>query len=212
MCWSAEVSMNTFLFASFVAALAYWNGTVAPLDIAFGIAFSSMQLIEYFLWRSISANDRAMNELWSKIGFVLIFFVQPILSMLRIDEAVKRNWALGLYGVFAAVSLSALYPVWRVDFSTERADNGHLRWNWLNVPLWMALIWLAFLFSYILINNTNGVLGSIASVAVYFAIPFGVSYWLYRETGTWGSMWCHFSNILFLYYLYLVFAKNWCSI
>jgi hypothetical protein len=48
--------MNTFLFSMFAVGLASLNGVVAGPYLAYYTVFSSMQLIEYFLWSQPANN------------------------------------------------------------------------------------------------------------------------------------------------------------
>ena len=75
MCWSAEVSLNTFLFSLFGISFAYYNGIINVFSFLYLLSFISMQLLEYFTWNHL--NDIKINRLLSKIGLFLIFIQIP---------------------------------------------------------------------------------------------------------------------------------------
>ena len=70
MCWNAEVSLNTFLFSSFVLCLIIYNNTYTQYKIKdfnniwiylFFVSFILMQLFEFFIWRNVD------NKLYNKL-------------------------------------------------------------------------------------------------------------------------------------------------
>ncbi len=63
MCWNQHVSLNTFLFSSFILILIIYNNKYTQYKIkelnnvwiyVFFFSFISMQLIEFFIWRNIN--------------------------------------------------------------------------------------------------------------------------------------------------------------
>ena len=71
MCWNKDISLNTFLFSSFILVLIIYNNTYTQYKIneldniwmyLFFASFIFMQLIEYFIWRNI--NDPVYNNLF----------------------------------------------------------------------------------------------------------------------------------------------------
>jgi len=199
MCWNADVSLNTFLFSLFGISFAYFNNVIGGFEFLYFISFISMQLLEYFTWKNL--NDRHLNNLLSKIGAFLIFIQIPlfILSYNKVDNNLKYS-LIGLYLVF--VFLTILY--FPIDFSMNRAPNGHLAWNWLDFPTFIIFTWVSFILGLILYQKLY------AEFIIYSVIIVSI-YYTYYKTNTWGSLWCWIANILALKLIVQVFLKNYSS-
>jgi hypothetical protein len=201
MCWNAEVSLNTFIFSLFAALFALYNNVVTLPNALFYISFSSMQLIEYFVWKNI--NNKKANTFLSKIGLALIL-LQTLLSIFRISDSNHRNFMIYIYLACVVIVLTIIKPFNTIDFSTTKASNGHLAWNWLKFPLIILALFLFFQ-AYAHFYNKDYVTFSA------FLVLVSLIYYTYRETGTWGSLWCWIANILGLVYIYKVFSKSLCK-
>ena len=192
MCWNKEVSLNTFLFSLFGISFAYFNNVINFYEYLYFISFISMQLLEYFAWSNL--NNKKMNTFLSKIGLFLIF-IQPIFYTLSRDINNKiKTWIIALYIVFSMFCL-VYFPI---DFSMNKAKNGHLAWNWLNFPTIIILIWLSFIFGLILYQKQYFKFG------VYLMVVLAI-YYTYYKTNTWGSLWCWIANLLSVQLILKVF-------
>jgi hypothetical protein len=96
-------------------------------------------------------------------------------------------------------------PLHTVEFSTVPSKNGHLSWKWLNINIFIIIIWFTFLSLYWIIDKQYILF---ALIAIFLII----SIILYKETNTWGSMWCWVANFIAFYLIYLVFSKDFCKI
>lgn len=192
MCWSAEVSLNTFLVSAFAVVLAYSNGYPWQV-LLFILAFSSMQLVEFAVWRwGLQDPTSRANTLASAAG-ALLLLAQPIATInLLADSAVRRAfWAL--YALFLAVNAAAHFAGRQSAgsiFRTTVAENGHLRWHYVStlslaITLYMVLILVPVF------------LASKPAFAV-LAAALVASAWTYARHGTWGSMWCWWANAISL--------------
>jgi hypothetical protein len=95
MCWNKYVSLNTFLFSSFVLGLFIYNNEYTPYkifrlenNVFLYLLFASViliQLDEYFLWEAINTKNEKNNHIFSVIGIILLF-LQPIFSLLLIQS------------------------------------------------------------------------------------------------------------------------------
>ena len=103
MCWNEHVSLNTFLFSSFVLLLILYNNTYTQYKLKyfdniwiylFFISFISMQLIEFFIWRNI--DNKFYNHIFSTMAAMLIF-IQPVVSLMLIPNISLRNILLCAY-------------------------------------------------------------------------------------------------------------------
>lgn len=189
MCWNEHVSLNTFLFSSFVLGLVLYNNLYTPYKIKeihslaaylFLLSILSMQLVEYFLWRNL---DNDYNLVWSGIGLSLLL-LQPILSLSLITSVELREWLAVIY-VFWVLLLGKL----SVE-KTVVGKHGHLEWGFFKGYNLFVVGWLFFLFM--------GPLYAGLWVEICLAVILGIIAMFMN--GTRGSIWCWFVNILLLYY------------
>lgn len=199
MCWSASVSMNTFVFGLFASVFALYNGVINVWMFMFFQSFLAIQLLEYFIWSKTFANNTL-----SKVGFGIIL-LQPIFSMLMLNGTEWQHLLTPLliaYGVCFIVGLIIGNPV---DFRSVPGPNGHLSWKWLDCRLIGMLLWFAFFFVAMVLRR-DWILLTFLLVAVI------ASYTLYHKTLTWGSMWCWVANGIAFWLVSAVFYRNFCSI
>jgi hypothetical protein len=210
MCWNEHVSLNTFLFSSFVLLLIFYNNTYTQYKITdfngvwmylFFISFISMQLIEFFIWRNI--NNTFYNHIFSTIAAILIF-IQPIISLMLLPNISLRNNLIVMYSVF-------FIPYFTYKFITNKmmtkiSNKGHLSWLFFDTNILLYVGWLLFfLFSFF---YSRWILGPTFGIVL-----FCISYYNYYEDKSIGSMWCWVVNSIMLFYafyllLYLPFCKK----
>jgi len=133
-----------------------------------------MQFVEYNLWNNLS--DKADNEFWSKVGYVLIL-LEPLFAINIVTNLSLRAALAALYIVFLGVTNH------KRDFNTTVGSNGHLAWNWLQFPVTFWVVWISFLGLPFLIEKLYvwWLLGSLTFVG---------SYYYYAKDKTFGIMWC----------------------
>jgi hypothetical protein len=198
MCWSASVSLNTYILGLFACIFSYMNNRIKLSNILFYQSFMLMQLIEYFVWKK-----QFSNKLLSQIAYILIL-AQPIFGILQIEDIKIKNIGLICYIIFLII-LFINYPWNSIEFKMEKASNGHLSWKWVNLSIPILLVWLFFLsLKGIIIKDWLSLF-----IIDGFAI---ISYILFYKTLTWGSLWCWISNFLALYLIGDVFYNDFCSI
>ena len=186
MCWNAEISLNTFIYACISAVIVYNLGVITLEAIIILLSVSSMQLLEYFIWTYI--NDDKMNELLSKIGLFIIFFQLCLIINYNKNPVLKPFIILS----FSLIILLLILTEFKnIQFKTTKASNGHLRWHWIE----FSNIWIILILSYYIIPplfNTN------SNRFYYFLFVFStliISLYTYHKYKTWGSMWCYISNL-----------------
>lgn len=183
MCWNRRISLNTFLFSLFGLNFAYFNNIINPFSYLYFLSFISIQLLEYFAWGNLN-NKKTIRGL-SQIGLFLIS-IQPVLfiaSINSVSNSIKLN-VIAMYIVFM-LSCLLLFPI---DFSMEKASNGHLAWNWLRFPPFVVLLWIMFKFG--LLVYAKDYFNFVLLLIVFLAI-----YYTYYKTNTWGSLWCWIANL-----------------
>ena len=208
MCWNKEISLNTFIFSSFVLGLIIYNNTYTQYKIVdvnniwvylFLISFILMQLIEFFIWRNV--NNPIYNKLFT-IMATLLLLVQPIATNMLITNKSVQRGMLFLYLI--CIIPFAIYRFMTKNINSTVSKMGHLQWNSLldNNNTWdriVLIIWLLFF------------LGPLFYERQFFGFLFGlltllVIIYNYYKDHTIGSMWCWVVNSLMLYYAgYLLF-------
>jgi hypothetical protein len=177
MCWSAEVSLNTYIFSLFGFFFGLFNNYDWKM-LLFGLIFSSMQLVEYNLWTNL--NNRKQNEFWSKIGEFVVY-AECFASANTIPNLALRNGFFGLSAIYALVNS---YLTRNNDKKTTVGKYKHLTHNWYTdtyfdvvpvfliiLPLWFSATKLWFFFA--------------AAAATLAAIFYSDSY-------EFSSMWCYY--------------------
>jgi hypothetical protein len=200
MCWNQSVSLNTFLVGLFAVSLALHNNLLSYIGALGAMAFISMQLLEYFAWGNI--NNKNVISLLSKIGLALVL-LQPLLIFAPSLPVNILYPYIALYITFLIASYTVVKPFSDIVFSMHKSTNGHLAWEWLELPYYISLIWFAF-FIFPLIYSKRYLFTSLITLA------FSVSFVTYYESNTWGSTWCWLSNIYSLYLLGSIFTKELC--
>jgi hypothetical protein len=198
MCWNASVSLNTYIFGLFASLFSYYNGFGNILSVIFYQSFIIMQLIEYFIWTKAFS-----NKLLSQIGFFVIM-CQPIFNIIKIEQSPQViPYILAAYIIFIVILYTFIVPLNTVNFSTVPSKNGHLSWKWLDLNIYIIFIWYAFLSIRWIIDKMYLVLTIITALLIITLI-------LYKDTNTFGSMWCWTANIISFYLIFEVFYKNIC--
>lgn len=210
MCWNASVSINTFLFSSFVLALIVYNNSYTKYKIQevndtwmylFILSFVFMQLIEFFLWRNI--NNKFYNNLFS-ICAVLLLICQPIASLMMLQNVSLRNMLLCVY-LLGALSYS-IYQFSTRHIHTTISKGGHLHWNFFTPYLIAWAFWLFFLFFSLFYEPKP-------TWFVFSLFTLYISYLNYRKDESLGTMWCWSINSIMIYYaayllIYLPFLEK----
>lgn len=210
MCWNAAISLNTFLFSSFVLALIIYNNAFTAYKIPelnnrwvyfFIASFVLMQLIEFFIWRNI--NNLFYNNVFSILASLLLA-MQPAISIMILSNTQLRNILLTLY-LLLAVPYSA-YKFSTLYVYSEISRLHHLIWNFFDITPIIRGIWFFFL------------LFSLVYERKWFAVIFGLAallvvYINYINDRSVWSMWCWGVNAAMIYYacyllLYLPYLDN----
>jgi len=210
MCWNENVSLNTFLFSSFVLILIIYNNLFTKYKIQelnnvfiylFIASFIFMQLIEFFIWKNIS--NKFYNNIFS-IAATMLVIIQPVVSIMILSNIQLRNTLLILY-----LSLAIPYSIYK--FSTKNihsviSERGHLRWKFFEITPIIWFVWfLFFTFSFIYEKKWFGLIFGIVALLITFIN--------YKNDHTMWSMWCWSVNSIMIYYafyllLYLPFLEK----
>jgi hypothetical protein len=198
MCWSASVSLNTFIFSMFSVWFAYFNN-ITKLSYVFAMgSFASMQLLEYFVWTNTFS-----NELISKIALCILMLV-PVIAIFCLTSLHYISILLGMYSLFIMFTFVFFKPWNTIDFRMIPSKKSkHLSWLWLDFPWYITILWFIFL---IFPSYLNG----FWVWAFLLSCSAGYSYVMFSHDKTWGSIWCWICNATAIYYIYKVFMKDIC--
>ena len=200
MCWNASVSLNTYIFGLFASLFSYYNGFGNILSVIFYQSFIIMQLLEYFIWTKTFS-----NKLLSQIALFVIL-CQPIFNIIKIETYPKAiPYLLAAYLIFIIILYTLIIPIDTINFSTVSSKNGHLSWKWLNWNIYIIFIWYTFL-------SARWIIDKMYTIFIVISVLLIITLILYKETNTFGSMWCWVANVLSINLIFVVFYKDMCKI
>ena len=209
MCWNKDVSLNTFLFSSFVLGLIIYNNKYTEYKInelndiyvyIFFMSFILMQLFEFFIWRNI--NNKIYNKIFTILATLLLLF-QPISTNMLITDKILQENMLIIYLAFVIPFASYKFITKNINSSVSKL--GHLKWNMLLdtynnfIDNILIIFWfIFFLFPLFYQKKTYGFLFGFITLII-------TSYIFYKDK-TIASMWCWVVNSVMVYYaVYLLF-------
>jgi hypothetical protein len=206
MCYNENISLNTFIFSIAVMGFIYYNNKYTQYKTEifqnkfvylFFISIVLMQLIEYFLWKSIKTSNAKMNYIASIIGWITLRILQPLSFIFLFPSAYTtlKNPLIILYLILLAVL--TWFRKTPIDFKTT-VKNGHLYWNWFNGEkteyIFLLIIYFAFSIPAF----------SMFSSWLKFIILIYLIYLYLNNYENWSSMWCWSINLTFIYYLFYI--------
>lgn len=198
MCWSAEVSLQTFIFSTTPLVLCLYYNLIDIKQYLIYQTFFSMQLVEYFLWTNLK--NKWWNRFFSVIGFTLII----LLSAFSIYGSQSKYTikVLALYVITVLFTLSTI----PINFSTSVASNKHLSWNWLKMPLYVIIIWTLFFMYSSMYSIYMGDYKDL-NMMMFTAFIYVITFYSYYSSNTFGTMWCWIANANAIYFYYLLKIK-----
>ena len=203
MCWSAEVSLLTFISSTTMCGYLWYRNMENDRAIALWIfAFSLMQLFEFFMWI-----DMKNHTLSAKLSLVFIL-AQPLvlaLALLQLGAIQDNNfirWLLyGFIGIALVKVLYTIYYAFYIDKDNKwlsvKGENCHLVWYFVknenNMPFLTRINYLYYwplLLTCLCIKPLP--LGIM--YALFGAITFNFSNYYYGME--YGSIWCWIANAM----------------
>jgi hypothetical protein len=196
MCYNADISIQTWQFAIIGFIIGLLGGF--PIQkLLFAILFSSMQLVEYFLWTNL--NDPDKNRFYSIIGHIVLL-LEPLFALFMIQNLQLMKFLVTFYIIFLII-FHTLY-LKKMNFYTLVGENRHLDWQFTrNIGNLYSFIWFGLLFFGIYMSkDIVFLLGGIITLL----------YSLYKENynNTFTSLWCYLSNIVWVYIIFWVILHH----
>jgi hypothetical protein len=221
MCWSASVSLGTFLFSLVATILGVVAGVVSPALAVLFASFFTIQLIEAVAWTAIGRTclvDSIGATGPAALAALVLLHLQPFAAIaFGLGSARVASWPWGrplmwtlaaVYGVVLVLAIATYLPQLQkmqthtgARLGMEPAPNGHLRWSFLDrpEPLNLAAYMVAFL--------VPVTLAAPPWISAIVWITLAASVVSYRTQGTWGTMWCWSANAISLVFLGLVVSN-----
>jgi len=196
MCYNSTVSLNTFLFGLGVAIFAILSNKIKnKRSIIIFLSITLMQLLEYFAWTYYG--NKKIIKILSILGLLLLL-IQIILLNYYFPD--KQTSKILLISIAIFVLLFIIFQLPKVNFNMTVGKNKHLIWHWLDLPI----IWLVFIIMFYIIPllYLNNYLSTFFAIFMLFTSIF--FYWRYK---TWGTMWCYFLNLYWLFLLIIIIYK-----
>jgi len=185
MCWNAEVSLNTFIFGMISMIIVIIFNKISYKIILFTLTLSLIQLLEYYTWKNIDNIDIIYNL--SIIGY-LIISIQLI--NLNYGFLNNKDKLVALIILIILLIYIFIYNYQNNKFNMEIGENKHLIWNWIDIPIPILIIIMVF---YIYPAFTYNYISFVTMLIIL--LPSLYYYYKYK---TWGTMWCYYSNIIWI--------------
>jgi hypothetical protein len=156
---------------------------------------SLIQVIEGFLWLNIKCNN---VNIFITSFIPILLFLQPIVIFGTLYSFGTGNLSPLFYKILLGISLLSLplYIDWCKDAigkCTVIGQNGHLVWPFTNSNQHhlVHILYNIILFIGFATLNTEW-------YGIFYIIMGIIGYWKSRITygHSWGSIWCHFANLL----------------
>lgn len=193
MCYSAEISLGTFIAGFIGSCLLLFDDSkfYKLVGLFFGFV-SFMQLIEYLLWKHQNCDN--YHKTLSIIGMILNH-LQPVVLGIITWLFYRTNGHIIMAIIAAYLSVIIPYSLnyvreTNLHCTTPTSGNPHLIWNWNNKIDSGIIAYSIFLFTFIIIALVginplrNGIQFSIGAF-----LTFGLSILIY-DRSVIGSLWC----------------------
>lgn len=195
MCYNASISLNTFIFGFIMAIVAYYTKIIHNSTIIILLSFSAIQLLEYFTWTYY--NNKKINKILSYIGLIIILTQIYLLNYYLPPANISRFILILL---FIILILFIIIQLPKIKFAMTRGKNKHLIWHWLDLPIIWIIIGLSFYIIPILFTRN-------LFIIIIYLLVLAISLYFYWNYKTWGSMWCYFSNSLWVFVLIKIIIR-----
>jgi len=200
MCYSAEVSIFTFIFASIISIFIYLrNKNLDRLFVKFYMCILIIQLLEYFLWNNL--NNKKNNELLTYIIRFTIAF-QPFYVYLIICD-IKYSIIGLIFSIIILFNSNNSIKYSKSNCYNNNIDSCKLDWglplNKLGMFLWsISLLYPAYiLYKKSIKNNKNKKYIYKLKTVLLFISLYGI-YWFFYINKSNASRFCYYGIFLII--------------
>jgi hypothetical protein len=191
MCWSAKVSLETFII-SFIQLIILYLLKYDIKLIAIVFSFIFIQLLEFFIW--IYIKNIKISKFYCSLTFIIII-LQPIIILYFTEYSYLIKYYIILQ--FLIFIISKLFYNLEFDFIPTVAPSKHLSWNWTNNYIYIFLFNIVYLLFFLgAIYLTGNYILFILAIITYIYSSYN-----YDKDGTTSSMWCWIANIGIIFLL-----------
>jgi hypothetical protein len=196
MCYSVSSSFGTFSFVFIICCILWIRGSKLQKSLSIMLGFIAlMQVIEGFLWLNIECNN---INIFITSFIPILLFMQPIIIIGTLYRFGTGLLSQSFYKIVLGICFLSLpfYIDWFKDGigkCTVIGENGHLVWPFTNTnPISLAHI------LYNIILCIGFVTLNTRWYGIFYLFMAILGYFKSRMTygHSWGSIWCHFVNLL----------------
>jgi hypothetical protein len=204
MCFSAEVSLATFLIGTIGAAFAYSLGTVSDHIIALFLGYVAlMQGIEWILWKNQTCDSFHKQV---SIAGMLLNLSQPIVfGLLILLLNTRLTYKLPIIAIMVSSVLYSMNYVLQykdhLHCTTPRPNDPHLVWNWTVMDSYqhMWFLYIAVFVAIAMLGMPDIRRGLFISITMIFGMVASILLYPRQDV---GAMWCFFGALLTpIYYI-----------
>ncbi len=198
MCYSPETSFGTFVFVLLISLYLWTKGNNVQRTLAISLLFISlMQLLEGFIW--FNTNCTEINKKLTSLIPVLLY-LQPLIVLGAVYFFNTGFLSPLIYKSLIAIWFLSLplFINWMKDGMgkcTTVGPKGHLAWPFANSDD----------NSHVFVSGLYNILLAIGFITLktewygfFYVIMAAIGHIVSRTIygHSWGSIWCHFVNIL----------------
>ena len=206
MCINAEISISSWLIASYISILIIKRGNINDKWMgSFILVVAFMQFLDFLMW--IGQDNDRLNIFATKMAFLLLW-LQP-LALVLFSCFSKTNLPVLIRNIliifYSIIFIYAIYYILNIkndnEWISRPGPNCHLVWNFFNIKIPKHLNFdlkysLQFLIILFMKPFSKGLFCSVFSIVI-FLISLSYSYKEY------GSIWCWMVNIFAIIWYYL---------
>lgn len=201
MCFNARVSIITYIIGMYGTYLLYNkkntnNENYNKIAALFFLCVIQMQLVEYILWNNQTCND--INKNITKIG-IIINHLEPIilyLGFLLYQKDYLTPFINNYMIIYIIITIIYTISIFNSKCSlVTEISKPHIYWDW-NYKKYYELYYSYFLLTLMIllyhITKTNK-----KYLFIFITIfSFSLSYLLYYDIKSVGSLWCFFAAFM----------------
>ncbi len=203
MCYSLKASIGAFIFNLSICLILYnrnkGNDTVISI-ILFGVGL--IQFAEIFMHLDTNCDSR-INIFGSKLGYIILIFLQPFFSILSTIYLTKQIFNkkvifhIGVWFIFICYNISNHWPKKLCSKSELCKDNiCKLDWEWYSHSIPHNILYSLVIFGipimYLKKNNL---------IWIFYLIISGLAIWRSKYFATLWCFWAPSIALALQYYL-----------
>ena len=211
MCFNSTVSLYAFFFGVIVSTILWYQKKFNI--VYFYCTIFTMQLLEYYGHISLENNDKKLNQITSKLIFLLVFFQPLIYLFINRNYLKNKNMLKYVLLLYVFLTISFYHYLNKNNyFNIEYLDRNcnqsfcRLSWSFFNKSLFYTLLlFLLYLFLfYNFVNKNEFVMKILAlSLSLYFLYIYFIDQIRnIHILSLIGSIWCFMGVIYGPYYLF----------